>query len=280
MSEERKIPAIEEEVKSAPLQKLPDLKALRESRGLTLEDIFLMTRVSITNLKAIENGEFHLLPAPVYTKRFIQVYANSIGIDAGNILAHYQHYVDEIQAVPEEVENVKDQITFDRNPFKRFLLYAAAIVAIIATAFTIYVFFQEKETPGDIQHNVTGVELKEAAPKPATAVKEQSMEAVVDVPRTPPPAMVVHEDATQTPSNADLNLLIEATEYTWLKITEDRNPPYQITLKTGDKLSRKAQEFFIVDVGNAAGVNITFNGNSLGKLGRKGQVVHLRLPQQ
>jgi len=277
MSEERITPAIEEWVKSDPLQKLPDLKALRESRGLTLEEIFIMTRVSITNLKAIENGEFHLLPAPVYTKRFIQVYADSIGIDARSILAHYQRYVDEMLAVPEEVTVVKAQITFERKPFKRYLLYAAAIVAIIATAFTTYVFFQEKETPGDIQHNVTGVELNEAATKPATAVKEQPLEAV---PQTPPPAMVVHEETTQTPSNAGLSLLIEATEDTWLKITEDRNPPYQTTLKTGDKLSRKAQEFFIIDVGNAAGVNMTFNGKSLGNLGRKGQVVHLRLPQQ
>ena len=101
-----------------------------------------------------------------------------------------------------------------------------------------------------------------------------------DAPQTPPPAMAVHEGATQTPSSADLNLLIEATEHTWLKITEDRNPPYQTTLKAGDTLSRKAREFFIVDVGNAAGVKITFNGKSLGDLGRKGQVVHLRLPQQ
>lgn len=276
MSEERKIPAIEELAKSTPLQKLPDLKALRESRELTLEDIFLTTRVSITNLKAIEGCEFNLLPAPVYTKRFIQVYADAVGVDAGSILAHYQRYVDEIQAVSEEVEEVKAQTTLDRKPFKRYISYAAAIVVIIATAFTMYAFLNEKEPLGGIQH--TG--LNEAAPMPSTAVKEQSPEAVVEAPQTPPPAMVVQEEATQTPANANLNLLIEATEYTWLKITEDRNPPYQITLKTGDKLSRKAQEFFIVDVGNAAGVNITFNGNSLGNLGRKGQVVHLRLPQQ
>ncbi|MHB8120569.1 MAG: helix-turn-helix domain-containing protein [Desulfuromonadaceae bacterium] len=263
MSEEIKTSATEEAVKSAPLQKLPDLKALRESRGLTLEDIFLMTRISITNLEAIENSEFHLLPAPVYTKRFIESYAKAIGIDAGDILAHYLRHVDETQAVPEEVEVVTAQIAFDHTPFKRYLLYAAAIVAIFVTALTMYAFFHE-----------------EAAPTPATTVKERPLEAVVDVPRTPPPAMVVHEDATQTPSNADLNLLIEATEYTWLKITEDRNPSYQITLKAGDTLSRKAREFFIVDVGNAAGVKITFNGKTLGDLGRKGQVVHLRLPQQ
>ncbi|MHB8058512.1 MAG: helix-turn-helix domain-containing protein [Desulfuromonadaceae bacterium] len=281
MSEKTEPSVTKEEAKSAPLQKSPDLEALRKSRGLTLENIFIMTRVSITILKAIENGEFHLLPAPVYTKRFIQAYANAIGIDAGSILAHYQRYVDAIKAVPEDVEVANAQISFDRKPFKgRYLLYAAAIVAIFATAFTIYALFHEKEISGNIQHIVTGTEQKETAPKPATAVKEQSMEAVADAPRTPPPVMGVHEEATQAPSTADINLLIEATENTWLKITEDRNPSYQITLKTGDKLSRKAREFFIVDVGNAAGVNITFNGKSLGNLGRKGQVVHLRLPQQ
>jgi hypothetical protein len=44
--------------------------------------------------------------------------------------------------------------------------------------------------------------------------------------------------------------------------------------------SRNAKEFFVIDVGNAAGVNVTFLGKSLGTPGRKGQVVHLRLPQQ
>ncbi len=276
MSEEKK----PSEVKLAPLKKLPDLKALRELLGLTIEDIFLKTRINVTILNAIENGEFHLLPAPVFTKKFIRIYAETIDIDAGIILAHYKRHLDEIQVVPEEVNAVKAQLAFDRKPFKRYLLYAVPAVAIIATACIMYAFFHEKEILGIFQHNVTVDEHKEVVPKPAPAVKERPLEAVVNVPQAPPPAMVVPKETIQTPNNTHLNLLIEATEDTWLNITEDRNPPYQITLKTGEKLSRKAREFFIVDVGNAAGVNITFLGKSLGNLGRKGQVVHLRLPQQ
>jgi cytoskeleton protein RodZ len=280
MSEENKTLATEEEVKYDPLKKLPDLKTLREVRGLTTEDIFLKTRINATILNAIENGEFHLLPAPVFTKKFIQIYAETIGIDAGIILAHYLRHVDEIQVVPGEVNVIKAQIAFDRKPFTRYLLYAVPAVAIIATACIMYAFFREKEIVGIFQHNVTVDEQKEVVPKPAPAVKERPLEAVANVPQAPPPAMVVQKETTQTPNNTHLNLLIETTEDTWLNITEDRNPPYQITLKTGDKLSRKAREFFVIDVGNAAGVNITFLGKSLGNLGRKGQVVHLRLPQQ
>ena len=280
MSEENRTPAAEEELKSGPLKKLPDLKTLREECGVTTEDIFLKTRINATILNAIENGEFHLLPAPVYTKKFIELYAKAIGIDAGIILAHYQRHVDETQVVPEDLSVVKAQNAFDRKPFPRYLWYAVPAVAIIAAAFIMYAFFHEKETPGIVQRNVTGVEQKEVVPKPAPAVKEPPLEAAVKVPQAPPPAMVVQKETMQTPGNTPLNLLIEATEDTWLKIAEDRNPPYQIILKKGEKLSRNAKEFFVIDVGNAAGVNITFLGKSLGNLGRKGQVVHLRLPQQ
>lgn len=279
MSEENKTVATEEEVKSVSLKKLPALKTLREESGLTTEEVYLKTRINSSILNAIENGEFHLLPAPVSTKKFIQMYAETIGIDAGIILAHYQRYVDEKQALPEDVNIVKARITFDRKPSPRYLRYSVPVVAIIAAA-CMYAFFYEKETPGTVQRNVTVVEQKEAVPKPAPVVNEPPPEAVPTVPQAVPPAVVVPKEAAQTPVNTPLNLLIEATEDTWLKLTEDRNSSFQIILKKGEKLSRTAREFFVIDVGNAAGVNITFLGKSLGNLGRKGQVVHLRLPQQ
>jgi len=46
--------------------------------------------------------------------------------------------------------------------------------------------------------------------------------------------VVAPKETPQTPDTTRLDLLIEATEDTWLKITEDRNPPNQITLKKGE----------------------------------------------
>ncbi|MDD2736440.1 MAG: helix-turn-helix domain-containing protein [Desulfuromonadaceae bacterium] len=280
MNEENIALVTEEEVKSGHLKKLPDLKTLREVHGMTIEDIFFKTKISATILTAIENGEFDLLPAPVSTRKFIRIYAETVGIDAEIILAHYQRYVEEKQVVPEEVNVVRDPIASNRKPSMHYLLYAIPVVAIIAIASIIFAFFYEKETSGIFQRTVTVVEQKEAVTKPATAVQERPPEAAANVPVTAPPTKFVNIETTQTPGDPRLNLLIEATEDTWLNIAEDRNPPYQITLKTGAALSRYAREFFVIDVGNAAGVNITFLGKSLGNLGRKGQVVHLRLPQQ
>ena len=53
MSEENRTCTTEVEVKSGPLKNLADLRALREERGLTVEEIFLTTRISLPILDAI-----------------------------------------------------------------------------------------------------------------------------------------------------------------------------------------------------------------------------------
>lgn len=279
MSEENQTGAGEAMAKSAPLKNLPDLKALREERGLTTEDIFLKTRINSAILNAIENGQFHLLPAPVSTNKFIRIYAETIGIDAEIILTHYQRYVDEKQAVPEEINVVKASAALERKPFSSYLRYIIAVVAIITVVCIMYAFVPKKELQEIVQQDATVGGQKEAVPAPASApVVREPLPAGPTV--SPAPPAVVSKEAPQTPDNAKLDLLVEATEDTWLSVTEDRKAPFQITLKKGEKLSRTAREFFVIDVGNAAGVNITFLGKPLGSLGRKGQVVHLRLPQQ
>ncbi|BCS55414.1 RodZ domain-containing protein [Geobacter sp. SVR] len=300
MSEENKTPVTEEESRSTR-ERQSDLKALREARGLTIEDIFLKTRINTAILQAIENGEFDLLPAPFYAKRFIALYAETIGIDAGPIQAGYQRYLDRQQAVPEEVKPVTVPVVPDHKPSRRSLVYAIPVAAVIAAAIIAYAFLHEQNPTGTAQRKAAVDAQKEATPVPAPAVKEQPPQTVNSVPPTPvppaqstqasptpptpptqaPPPTDIRKEAPPAPgSNAPLTLLVEATEDTWLSITEDRKPPYQITLKAGQKLNRTAREFFVVDVGNAAGINVTFQGTPLGKLGRKGQVVHLRLPQQ
>jgi hypothetical protein len=69
-----------------------------------------------------------------------------------------------------------------------------------------------------------------------------------------------------------------ARKLTWLRVTADNKPPYEILLQPGEKIERDASHF-IIDVGNAGGIDITFQGKSLGNLGELGQVVHLKLPQ-
>ena len=102
MDEKKDIPAAERA--SPPQETVPDLKAMREARGLSLQDIFETTRVSLINLTAVENGDFNRLPPPVYARNFIRKYARAVGIDEKPILDRYEKYLESLKPPQEETE--------------------------------------------------------------------------------------------------------------------------------------------------------------------------------
>jgi hypothetical protein len=62
-------------------------------------------------------------------------------------------------------------------------------------------------------------------------------------------------------------------------VRADRTPAVQRLLQAGEKVSAEAREKITVDLGNAGGVQITFQGQSLGSPGKRGEVVHLVYPE-
>jgi hypothetical protein len=57
----------------------------------------------------------------------------------------------------------------------------------------------------------------------------------------------------------------------------DDKQPYEVLLDAGEKIAQKAARFNM-DIGNAGGVRIQFDGKTIENLGKSGQVIHLRLP--
>jgi cytoskeleton protein RodZ len=57
------------------------LKAAREEKGLTLEDVAAQTRIPQRHLESIETADWDKLPAPTYTVGFAKSYASAVGLD-------------------------------------------------------------------------------------------------------------------------------------------------------------------------------------------------------
>jgi len=62
-----------------------ELKELRISKEISLEDLQSKTKININYLNAIEEGNFEILPTP-YLRLFIRAYALEIGGDAERAL--------------------------------------------------------------------------------------------------------------------------------------------------------------------------------------------------
>lgn len=61
------------------------LRAAREARGLSLDEVAAQTRIPIRHLRSIEDGKYEELPALTYTVGFGRNYANAVGLDGAEV---------------------------------------------------------------------------------------------------------------------------------------------------------------------------------------------------
>jgi cytoskeleton protein RodZ len=281
----------------------PDLKALRESKGKTLKDISQRTRIRVAYLEAIEDGQFRFLPERTYAESFIRAYAHELGIDSSLILSHYRTYEQDLAGAGEEKESGTAALPALRTPvdFSRWLGAGAATfqwikghvrilsrsLAVLFVAFAVFYFLYTSENPeSDVARAPSGTATEMKSPAetqqagPATSLQEPGKEAAAVSPdQSGVPPQPEAKNEVQPPSTP-LTLVITAKETTWVRIVEDEDTPHQYLLRPGDRVERHAQDVFHLDVGNAGGIDVQFQGNQLGSIGKSGEVVHLVLPEQ
>jgi curved DNA-binding protein CbpA len=67
----------------------PELKRIREARGIALREIAAQSKIGMRFLEYIEDDRLPYLPAPVYLRGFLQEYARVVGLDAAKVVSSY-----------------------------------------------------------------------------------------------------------------------------------------------------------------------------------------------
>ncbi|MBA4422806.1 MAG: hypothetical protein C0390_06840 [Syntrophus sp. (in: bacteria)] len=289
MNEKMEIPAAAK-TPELPRETVTNLKSAREARGLSLKDVFIATRVSRINLDALENYDFDRLPPPVYTRNFIREYAQVVGVDEKPILDRYEKHMEGLTPPREEMEVQKPWPEDGRRYRFLFGTLAAVIVAgVLVYAVFLYDQSGNPDSPAKISELAPPTQVVPApsVKTPSSAQTNTVAESLSTVPpipaatkTAPVPAVSAALPPAVSTSGKKLHLVIEAKELTWVRMTEDRNPSYQLLLKPGDRIERMASDSFLLDIGNAGGINLIFQGKPLENLGKQGQVIHIRLPEK
>jgi len=74
------------------------LRDARETRGLSLEDIAQITKISRSHLDAIENDNFQVLPAPAFARGFVRSYASAVGLDPNEMVRALPSSLDVVES--------------------------------------------------------------------------------------------------------------------------------------------------------------------------------------
>ncbi len=65
------------------------LRQARESKNLSLRDVWNATSIAMVNLEAIEESDFKRLPADTYTRGFIRIYAEFLGLNGSELAERF-----------------------------------------------------------------------------------------------------------------------------------------------------------------------------------------------
>jgi curved DNA-binding protein CbpA len=76
----------------------PGLRRARMRRGIELDQIADITKISRTNLRYLEDENFGDLPASVYVRGFVTAYARVIGLDPKRVASNYMARVEEVRS--------------------------------------------------------------------------------------------------------------------------------------------------------------------------------------
>jgi transcriptional regulator with XRE-family HTH domain len=236
------------------------LRALREARQRSLEEMARATRVSVHQLEALECGSFSELPAPVFVKGFVRAYCQFLGESPDEALGRYCDMLGERPA------------TKGRPPAERSApAWSGSPIFISLVLLVVFGF-------GLLAVNL-GFRRGPALPDLGPGAKAPSPAAIPPGPGATPAPPVAAADATAGSPTVQ-RLLVKALEATWIRIQPDDRGAVEELLPPGATRQWTAEKRFLLTVGNAGGIEIELNGRPMPPLGARGAVIRqLELPR-
>ena len=96
-SKEKEVEKLTNEILSKDLISGSDLIELRKAVGVELSEIDVVTKISVSVLKSIEEDQFENLPSDIYLKNFLKSYAEVLQIDTQKIVDGYLENISHFQ---------------------------------------------------------------------------------------------------------------------------------------------------------------------------------------
>lgn len=219
------------------------LKRERENRKLSLKEVSKQIKVREPFLKAVEEDRRELLPSVTYVKGFLSAYAKYLGLNPNEVILRYEAESKGEPIIRPEVLPKERRLW---NPKVLWTIGGVIIVGFIV----LYLLLSPSQPP-----------VAPLPPKP---------EAEKTIPQAPPAPVSEKSSAVE---EKGISLAVKAVERTWVAIQIDGQPVREATFQPGESFTYRAAKRIEIVLGNAGGLDMTFNERRLEKIGKSGEVV-------
>ncbi len=124
-------------------------RSARQQAGLSLDDIYEQTKISVYVLKALENGDNATLPHPVYTRGFVRSYAKLLRIDQDDVVMEYLAVVEPGEPLTLEAD-VSELHMSRKSKVRTWWLVGLTTLVLLAAAWLIVSYVVHEITPSSV----------------------------------------------------------------------------------------------------------------------------------
>jgi len=255
----------------------------RERRGLTLQQLAAVTKISARVLDALERNDVSKLPGGIFSRSFVRSYAKEIGLDPAMVV---ERFIDEFpvasgaEQMPstKEAEDIEAYESGRRAATTVMQLVGLSIIVIVIVFFAYRMVGSRSATPAAAPVQAAPPAQAPAAPQEARPIAGEPNPAPVTETRTTttpaqtPAQPVAATPAATTPAGA-IAVTITTDADCWLRVETDKTVVFERILLPGEKLAYSAQSFVTISAGNAGALQWTLNGRPGKPLGSRGQVM-------
>ncbi|MGE5280452.1 MAG: helix-turn-helix domain-containing protein [Deltaproteobacteria bacterium] len=252
------------------------LREAREARNLSLEQVARATRIHAHVLRALEGDDTAKLGA-VYTKSFLKIYAEFLGLDKEDLVARFVAAIPEAAAPVRKTSPVRRgqapaamgpvlrvsgrigrrlwaQVcrSIERIPWPRVFVIALAV---------LFVWGMGRMIKGcRAGRRARRAAVTATAPKAAVAKKAAASPAAV-------------KPAADKKDAKKVALVVRAVGRTFLQVKTDDKIVFENILAKGSSESWTADEKIDLWIGDAGALELEVNGRFLDRIGRPGQTL-------
>lgn len=247
------------------------LRGIRQSRGVSLDEMARATRVGKRHLEALEAEELPELPAPVFVKGFIRAYCGFLQVAPEDALARYGDLVGQGSPAQGMATGHSGGAAWRRGPV---VVSFVLLVLLGGVLLIVNVGFRARP------ERAATAPARPAAQSELAASLRPGPQSGQSRPAVPELAPVATAGSVPAAPRGSHRLVVRAIEPTWIKVQMDGVGSVQELLPTGATREWSARERFVLTVGNAGGLQLELDGQALPPLGARGAVIReLVLPQ-
>lgn len=252
------------------------LKNARVNQGLNLTAISQATRINYNSLIALEENNRSALPADVFSRGFVKLYASHLKLDPHEALRLYDKQWDAKNPIIATFPHQNTSPSLAKPGIIISLLLIAAVLGI-----RLYYPGQANEPSSTLPPATTASSSSAVTPQPplplALSTDSENKKNATDKGDNAVPAATTTNDMPET-SPPPYEIQLQSAQASTIKLVLDGQKTIEKTLQPGSKQIWQAEKAFELTVDGTSEITLTVNGTIIPIPSEAGQSATIHRP--